>query len=115
MTDTTISYVEKKALVILADLLEKSGAEWAAEQQWRNHADRPDLIIPHATEDVVGPDGAPVIGDDGKPRRQPVDGRARGFRVEPMLARGLVVRTTAAFHASRNGQVQPAIALYRPA
>jgi hypothetical protein len=115
VTSTPIPAVELKALEHLADLLAQSGAEWAAEQQWRNHADRPQLVEAHGVEAVVDASGRPMIGADGKPKVQPIDRRARGFRVEDMVARGLVVRTTAAFHASRNGQVLPAVPLYRPA
>jgi hypothetical protein len=116
VTETTPTpAVELKALDHLRDLLERSNGEWAAEQQWRNHADRPQLIEPHAVEPVVGPDGQPLVGGDGKPKMQPVDRRARGFRIEDMLERGLIVKTTAAFHASRNGEVMPAVPLFRPA
>lgn len=115
MTDTPISINDQKAVAQLADLLEKAGAEWATEQQWRSHADRPDLVRNDVYEPVLNQDGTPQIGDDGKPKKAPVDARARGFRVGDLLERGLIVASSGAFHASRNNLVQPAVALYRPA
>jgi hypothetical protein len=51
---TAITTVDKIALIHLTDLLEKSGAEWATEQQWRAHADRGELVPNHVVEPVLG-------------------------------------------------------------
>lgn len=115
MSTAPIPTVEKIALLHLTDLLEKSGAEFATEQQWRAHADRGELVPNHVVEPVIGTDGKQMIGADGKPKVQPVDQRARGFRIPDMIERGLLTTSNAAFHAARGGQVQPAIPLYRPA
>lgn len=94
MTDIRISDAEQKALIHLADLLEKSGSAWATEQQWRSHADRPELRP-----------GNPAVD---------LDPRARGFRIQVMIDKELVETTTAAIHAPRGGVQLPGVVLYRP-
>lgn len=117
MTDTAspLSSVDAKALAHLAELLAETEATWATEQQWRAWCDRVELVKQHQFEDMIDADGKPVLDHQGRPRKQPVDLRARGFTIPKMLEAGLLDQTSAVFHAPRNGVSQPPLALYRPA
>lgn len=87
-TETPLTFAETQALVWLKKFHEETGAEWSTEAQWRTFADRPTI--------------------------KPESDRARGFRIPPMLEKGVIEMTTANFLIPRNGVTMDPVPLYRP-
>lgn len=87
-TETQLTPPETLALKWLKKFHEETGAEWSTEAQWRAYADRPTIL--------------------------PEDDRARGFRIPPMLEKGVIEMTTANIHATRYGVQPDPVAQYRP-
>ncbi|AXQ68583.1 hypothetical protein HOU00_gp044 [Caulobacter phage CcrPW] len=87
-TEVVLTPPELLALEWLKTFHKDTGAEWSTEAQWRAYADRP-TITPDAN-------------------------RARGFRIPPMLAKGVIEMTTANIHIARYGVQPDPVALYRP-